>query len=258
VIQFSSLSHLNAAGGDFEGALLNHCNLIETILDGANFSQARLDNVVLVDVDLTAICGANVRHLGPSHVDWRSIAKSLRAPRLKDFLISSGMPEVFAEYMIECARSIDPARLFSMMQSTFISYGGPDEKFARKLYEGLQRNGVRTFFFPEHARPGDKLHRLMRKGVNDHDRVILVCSKNSLDRPGVLNELEETLQREARDGGANYLIPIRLDEYVLNGWAPKNADVAQAVRDRVVADFTDEARFADSLARLLGELRVPK
>jgi hypothetical protein len=26
----------------------------------------------------------------------------------------------------------------------------------------------------------------------------------------VLNEIEETLQREARDGGASYLIPIRL------------------------------------------------
>ncbi len=56
-----------------------------------------------------------------------------------------------------------------------------------------------------------------RVGVNGHDRVILVCSKSSLQRPGVLNELEETLQREARDGGNAYLIPVRLDDFVIDG-----------------------------------------
>jgi hypothetical protein len=110
-----------------------------------------------------------------------------------------------------------------MLQSIFISYGGPDEDFARKLYEALHSNGVRTFFFPEHAELGEKLHDTMRNGVNEHDRVVLVCSKASLDRPGVLNELEEILAREARDGGASYLIPIRLDDYVFNGWNPGRA-----------------------------------
>jgi hypothetical protein len=78
---------------------------------------------------------------------------------------------------------------------------------------------------------------MMRKGVNEHDRVILVCSKASRDRKGVLNEIEETLAGESRDGGAAYLIPIRLDGYVFSGWAPPNPDTAQSVRDRVVADF---------------------
>jgi len=67
--------------------------------------------------------------------------------------------------------------------------------------------------------------------VNEHDRVILVCSQASLDRPGVLNEITETLQREARDGGAEYLIPITLDDYVFSGWKPKDPGVAQAIKD---------------------------
>ena len=66
------------------------------------------------------------------------------------------------------------------------------------------------FFFAEHAEPGEKLHRTMRKGVNEHDRLILIGSKVSLDRKGVLNELEEILTREARDGGASYLIAGRM------------------------------------------------
>ena len=143
--------------------------------------------------------------------------------------------------------------------SVFISYGQPDAPFAEHLYKELQATGVKTFFFPAHATPGQKLHRTMRQGVNAHDRVILVCSQASLQRNGVLNEIEETLQREARDGGVSYLIPIRLDDYVFSGWTPPAPDTAQAVRDRVVADFRgaaiDPVRFQTGLQTLLIALR---
>lgn len=147
------------------------------------------------------------------------------------------------------------------MQSTFISYGSPDEPFARKLYEALKQNNVTTFFFAEHAVPGEKLHRLMRNGVNEYDRVILVCSKNSLDRTGVLNEIEELLAREARNGGTSYLIPVRLDNYVFHGWNPPHPDTAQAIRDRVVADFegaeSNQGKFDVAFSRLLLALSQP-
>lgn len=102
---------------------------------------------------------------------------------------------------------------------------------------------------------------MMHEGVNKHDRMILVCSRASLDRKGVLNELENVLEREARDGGASHLIPIRLDDYVFTGWKPPNTDLAQAVRDRVVADFegadTDDAKFNEGLRRLIAALKKP-
>lgn len=100
----------------------------------------------------------------------------------------------------------------------------------------------------------------MVNGVNEHDRVILICSKASLDRKGVLNEIEETRTRESRDGGETYLIPIRLDDYVFSGWKPSRADIAQAVRDHVVADFegtmTDQTKFDAAFSKLLRALRV--
>lgn len=146
-----------------------------------------------------------------------------------------------------------------MLQSIFISYGGPDTDFAQKLNDALLKNGVTTFFFAKDAIPGRKLHRLMREGVNQHDRVILVCSQASLDRPGVLNEVTETLQREARDGGKEYLIPITLDDYVFTGWKPEDAGLAQAIRDRVVANFqganADPAKFNDGVLRLIAALK---
>jgi hypothetical protein len=210
------------------------------LLTGAHAAYLTLDDSVLTDLDLSVFANARItKHEEPSDVDWRSVAQSLRLPhdRLKAFIVTIGMPDTIAEWIIEAARALDPLDLFSLMQSSFISYGVPDEKFAIALRDELHKNGVITFLFHDNAVPGQKLHHMMRGGVNNYDRVILICSKASLDRTGVLNEIEETLQREARDGGASYLIPIRLDDYVFTGWYPPNEGVAQAVRDRVVGDF---------------------
>lgn len=281
-IQAANLSNTRLQGANLRGANLFDSNLFEADLEladltganllGADLTRAhlhqaklggvRLGSTNLLDLDMSPLCDAypRVRHQGPSRVDYRSILLSIRSPNLKVFLQHTGMPEVFVEYMIDCARSLQ-TDVFKMLQSTFISYGGPDESFARKLYEALHRNGVTTFFFAEHAEPGKKLHRMMHDGVNAHDRMLLVCSRASLDRKGVLNELEKVLEREARDGGASYLIPIRLDDYVFTGWKPPNADLAQAVRDRVVADFegadTDDAKFNEGLRRLIVALKKP-
>ncbi|WP_437666864.1 toll/interleukin-1 receptor domain-containing protein [Sorangium sp. So ce1182] len=256
----ANLTSADLTSANLFGARLLRANLTNANLDRSQFGRAILFGTLLLDVDLNPLCAADppVRHEGRSHVDYEAILRSVLVPNLKDFLVRTGMPEVLAEYMVACALSLK-TDIFKMLQSTFISYGAPDEPFARKLYEALHRNGVTAFFFPEHAEPGEKLHRMMRKGVNEHDRVILICSRHSLDRKGVMNELEEILTREARDGGASYLIPIRLDDYVFTGWKPKNADVAQAVRDRVVADFEgaekDEAKFQAGLQKLIRALR---
>ncbi|WP_438026351.1 toll/interleukin-1 receptor domain-containing protein [Sorangium sp. So ce233] len=257
-LQSANLQGANLRGAKFLGTNLEDANLQGTDLHGADLRHACLHGTLLLNVDLTPLCTAvpPVSHGGPSYVDHKAILRSLRVPNLKDFLIRTGMPAIIVEQMVECAIALEST---AILQSTFVSYGAPDEPFARKLYEALHRNGVTTFFFPEHADPGEKLHRMMRKGVNEHDRVILICSRHSLDRKGVLNELDEILAREARDGGASYLIPIRLDDYVFTGWKPKNADVAQAVCDRVVADFEgadeDEAKFQAGLQKLIRALR---
>lgn len=146
-----------------------------------------------------------------------------------------------------------------LLQSTFISHGGPDEPFAIQLNDALRASGVTTFLFAKDAIPGQRLHRLMREKVNEHDRVILICSSASLNRSGVLNEITETLQREARDGGREYLIPITLDDFVFLEWHPSDMGLAQAIRDRVVADFRgadkDATKFTSGVERLLNALK---
>jgi hypothetical protein len=74
----------------------------------------------------------------------------------------------------------------------------------------------------------------MHDGVNKYDRVLLVCSKSSLVRPGVENELERVLEREAKEGGAEILIPVTLDDFVFSRWNPQRSDLASQVRSRVI------------------------
>src|SRR5262245_2296429 len=123
------------------------------------------------------------------------------------------------------------------MLTVFISYGGPDEEFASRLNKILIDASIKTFFFPDNANPGEKLHRVMRDNINSFDKILFICSEASLNRPGVLNELEEALQREAREGGEQILIPINLDNYVFSGWNPPRTGLKQAILDRVIGNF---------------------
>jgi TIR domain len=145
-----------------------------------------------------------------------------------------------------------------MLQSLFISYGVPDEAQVRRINDALKAHGVTTWFFADDAIPGTPLHRAMRDGVNQHDRVLLICSKASLSRTGVRNEIEEVLRRQAREAGQARLIPITIDDYAFTDWKNDNPDAAQPVLDLIVADFrgadTDAAKFDAGVRKLIAAL----
>lgn len=145
------------------------------------------------------------------------------------------------------------------MYSTFISFGGPDESFARKIYLSLTLAGVPTYFFPETARLGERIQTEVYREIQKHDKVILLCSRASLRRPGVLQEIEETLDREGREGGKPCLLPIMLDDYVLTGWYDEQPDLAKRVGGRVAGDFrtarNNSEDFEKAMSRLLAALR---
>lgn len=154
-------------------------------------------------------------------------------------------------------REARPSEPRAQYKSAFISYGGPDEPVARRLYEALLYKGVHVYYFPESSIPGRKLHRTMNDAVHEYDVVISVCSRAAVTRPGWLNELEQTLSREAREGGAELLIPVLLDDFVLAQWEPERKDLARQVQARVAADFRgheDSAVFDRQVVRLLKAL----
>lgn len=247
---------VDASGADLGDCDLASAFLLRTDLTDATITGAFVGDTSFLDMDLGPLCDADLVLWGPSYVDFRSVLRSYHHPGLPRFLVACGVPQALAEYTIDAARAEGEGALESLMRSTFISYGGPDEPFARRLYEALREKHVTTFFFPETARLGRRIGDEVHSRIQEHDRVILVCSRDSLDRPGVRNEVQETFDREARDGGATYLVPIMLDDYVLTGW---DDPLAERVRARVVGDFRgaaeDPAVFERQMGRLLAALR---
>lgn len=119
----------------------------------------------------------------------------------------------------------------SALNSVFICFGQPDASFARALERGLTGRGVATRFFEKHARPGEALHRFMWKGIADQDRVIVICSKEGLERPGVQNEIEQAFTKEAELGGRELLIPVALDDWLFDESATD--ELRKRLRSRV-------------------------
>jgi uncharacterized protein YjbI with pentapeptide repeats len=257
----ATLMSANLTNADLTLAWFNGTSLGEAILEGANLTRARLSHAHLFDLDARPLCSARrLKHESPSFLDARTVMRSYNHPGLKQFMIDCGVPPIFADYMIDCASAIGESLMSKLMQSTFISYGGPDEAFARRLYESLRSHQITVFFFPETARVGERINSEVYRQIQAHDRVLLVCSKHSLDRSGVINEIQETLDREARDGGATYLLPVMLDDYVLTGWKAKQPVLAERIGRRVIADYRNarrsRKRFDAAVDRVIDALKL--
>lgn len=255
----ADLSDADLSDANLSGAALGRANLTRARLSGVKLSACRLSETILADLNIAAFCtnrGALVHH-GRSRIDDTSIARSLHAPGLAEFLVDTGMPAVYVTYAIESLKSLSEADLFALIHSTLISHGGGDQDFAIRLRDALGTHGVQTWLFKDQAKPGDPLHQSVREGVDGHGRILLLCSADALQRPGVLSEVDLVLRREYREGGIPLLIPVLLDSFVLEGkWNPINhPSMGTTIRDRVCADFRDPADFDRQLLRLLDALK---
>jgi hypothetical protein len=125
--------------------------------------------------------------------------------------------------------------------SVFVSHSSLDKAFARKLYADLRSAGVDCWFDEKQVLPGDNILDAVDQGIRMWDKLILVCSKNSLSgRSGwwVEQEIERALVKERqvrRQGsGLSILVPITLDDYVFDGWESR---FKASVIDKHVGDF---------------------
>jgi hypothetical protein len=145
----------------------------------------------------------------------------------------------FNQRLIDSFDSRESATSFycedKMYHSLYVIYGDPDESIATKINAHFKNRGVKTWFFPENKSAGEKLHDMMYDGVNNNDRVLLICSKNSLHRLGVLNEIDAALTKEARTGGKSLIIPVTIDNYVFSDeWTPSKKNLKSRLLDRVI------------------------
>ncbi|HEX8887923.1 MAG TPA: TIR domain-containing protein [Pyrinomonadaceae bacterium] len=97
------------------------------------------------------------------------------------------------------------------------------------------------------------------EAVRIYDKLIVICSRQSLNSPAVIREIERALQKEdelARQGKEpEVLFPIRLDDYIFTGWNHhRKADViAMNVED--FRNWHEPGQYKKAFERLLRDLK---
>ena len=236
------LSGANLSGADLRGAILSRVDLIGTDLRGAI-----MWGTAILDCDLSSVIGLEtVKHLGPSSIGVDTIFES-KGKIPEAFLRGAGVPDIFIEY----AKSLiaNPIEFYSC----FISHSHQDQEFCERLYADLQAKSVRCWYFPEDAIWGKSVWGEIDSSIRVYDKLVVVCSENSLNSPAVVREIERALQREDQEK-KEVLFPIRIDDYLFANWDhPRKADVVA----KVVCDFRgwkDHDKYSKNFDKLLKAL----
>jgi hypothetical protein len=277
----TNLSFANLRGANLYTALLKSANLAHADLSGTNLISAELNDVGLKETCFsesnfgqTSICGVDlskakgldeVLHVYPSAFDsvtLRKMAAGLRTAvdsrrsEVLRFLSNAGIEE---PYLVVFRSQIqNPIEYFSV----FLSHSSLDKEFARKLYQDLRSLGIDLWFDEGQILPGYRLIDEIDRGIKLWDKMILVCSANSLSaRTGwwVEEELTRALQKERNDrqrsgDRTSVIIPITIDDYVFKQW---DSAFKSTVIERHVGDFTgwhSTKKYTESLGKLVAAL----
>lgn len=260
----ADLYYANLSNANLSGATLSKASLTSATLFGANFMYARIAGTdfenaktgatIFAEVDFSqAINLENVRHQGPSIIGIDTLYRSSgRIPEV--FLRGCGAPDTFIAF-VQSLVNTD-------FYSCFISFTEADDAISERLHNDLQAAGVRCWRWKEDARWGKTLMRSIDEAVRVYDKLVVICSKQSLNAPAVIREIERALQKEddlARQGkDSDVLFPVRIDDYIFAGWDHyRKADVlAKNVGD--FRNWHDPAIYRDKLSRLLRDLKAER
>jgi TIR domain-containing protein/pentapeptide repeat protein len=240
----AGLYRANLTGANLNGARLTLTIFSSTVVAQADFTGARMERAVFADMDLSEAIGLEtVRHTGPSTIGVDTILKSKgEIPEI--FLRGAGMPDD----VIEFVRTLQGKPI--QFYSGFISYNHEDKVFARRLHDVLQGRGIRCWRDEHEMRPGDPLHESVNQAIRMRDKLILCCSRTSLNSWWVDIEVKAAFEEERRRSKeqgkrVRVLIPLDLDGYIFS--EDCTYELSGAIKTRLVGDFVgwehDNSKF---------------
>jgi hypothetical protein len=250
------LRRASLRGADLTRALLSVADLRGADLREADLSEAYFVETILGNTDFTAAKGLDqCRHLGPSTIDHRTLARSGRLPLA--FLRGCGLPDTMIDYLPSLLN--EPIQLYSC----FISYSHQDEPFANRLHDALQGKGVRCWYAPEDIQGGKKIHEQIDAAIRIYDKLLLILSDYSMNSEWVKTEIANARQREVTQH-RRMLFPLRLVDFeTIRNWTCFDADTgkdsAREIREYFIPDFSnwkDHDSFEKAFARLLRDLKA--
>jgi uncharacterized protein YjbI with pentapeptide repeats len=271
--QKTLLLNANLQRADLSRAVLVGASLAGTRLSGATFSETCIDS------NLCEVYGLDeTTHRRASRISNAALAslehplpeKFLRGIGLQDWQIEAAKlhrRELSSRQMNDIVHRIFDIRCAQPVQyySVFISYSHTDKLFAGKLYESLQRKGIRCWYDEHQLLPGDDIYEGVDRGIAGWDKVLLCCSRASLTSWWVDNEIISVFEKEQllykkRGEKVLALVPLNLDNFVLsNDWS---RGYKRQLNSRLAADFigwdSDNARFEEQVEDVIRALRIGK
>ncbi len=248
-ITAAEIVNSNLRRADLSGAELSNLSISRSDLAGANFTRARMGFTIFAELDLSEVIGLETtRHDFPSSVGIEVIYLSDRKiPR--EFLRRIGTPPKLISLLIGRKNKLK-------IHSGFISHSSKDKRFCERLHKDLRARNIRLWYFSEDAKWGEPVWGEIDRSIKIYDKLIVVCSKNSLTSGPVLREIERALNREDKER-KSILFPITIDSYVFEEWEhPRKLDVLA----KVVGDFRgwnrSAAKYGAAFKKLLKELKA--
>ncbi len=240
-------------GANFSAAVLVEAYFSNSILFKTKFNRSRFGYTTIANCDVRKALGLDmVRHIGPSSIGIDTLFKSGGNIPLS-FLEGCGIDPEISKCLLNEART-------KMHYSCFIAHSSKDGKFAKKLKKNLESNNIKCWFFPEDATWGRDTYENIGLAIKAHDKLIIICSKNSLNSEPVLREIEHAIQeektrKEKHKQTERVLFPITIDNYFFDEWEHYlKADFLKIT----IGDFRkwkDSEEYEKSLHRLVKALQ---
>jgi len=249
-IIFSNLHEANITR-----AYMGFAGLDETNLTKSNFEDSIFFYIKISNCDLSQSKGlGSVKHEGPSTIGIDTIFRSKGKIPIS-FLRGCGIPDDVIKTLLKLAKE----RAFGFY-SCFISYSHKDEIFAEKLKKNLEANNVNCWFFPEDSVWGKDIEENIDRGIRDYDRLVVICSENSLNSEPVLREIERALQKEQSSKEKHkktqrILFPVIIDEYFYKKWDHYLKPLMLRIVYGDFRDWKDPTKYKEALNKLLEGLK---
>ena len=267
----ANLSGANLTGTDLREADLTEANLFMaqmnmTGLRGADLTGATCGYTVWGDLNLSSANGLEtIKHPAPSIVGVGTLYLS-KGTIPEEFLRGCGLDPKVQPILLGDKQALTDAAYAAdgtaiRPQTCFISYSSQDKTFVDQLQKALNASGVDYWYAPEHGIWGRPLKEQIDQQIAIRDRVVLVCSKSSLNESDwVLHEITRALETENQrkaEGVENWrvLFPVMVDDELLH-W---NNHLQPRVLEVLAGDFRGAMKgnaFESAFKKLLKGLQT--
>ncbi|EKG43672.1 hypothetical protein Pav013_0146 [Pseudomonas syringae pv. avellanae str. ISPaVe013] len=131
-----------------------------------------------------------------------------------------------------------------MSPKVFVSHASEDkDRFVLDFAKQLRANGVDAWLDKWEMLPGDSLiTKIFEEGIKDAQAVIVVLSKNSVEKPWVKHELDAACVKRINTGSK--LIPIVIDD----------CKVPEVLKATLWESISDTASYQSSLERIVASI----